>query len=338
MRAISFFLCAALLSAQTGTALREYGLGHLQAAETAAKQALANKANDSEALALLALIRAGEGDCARQQSALQSTWRGSGDALIRKLAGLAAVQCSITIDIPETGVALLEELKKSYPNDADVLYLGAKLYMKGWNTQVADMFSKAPASYRVNQLSGEIFETQGSFTEAAAEYAKAIAKNPRALNLHFRRGRVLLLASHEPAALEQARKEFEAEVALNAGDAAAIYQMGQISDAQDNRADAVQRFEQAVALRPDFAEALLALGKIRVREHRAPEGIALLERVIALQPTNETAHYNLMLAYKGAGRQADTAKEKALLDQLQKPPGGEFSDFLKKLGEKPVRP
>ena len=46
--------------------------------------------------------------------------------------------------------------------------------MKGWNTQVADMFSQTPASYRVNQLSGEIFETQGNFTEAAAEYAKAI--------------------------------------------------------------------------------------------------------------------------------------------------------------------
>ncbi len=334
MRAISLFLFASVLSAQISVAVREYGLGHLQAA----KQALANNANDAEALALLAMIRSGEGDCAQQQTALQTSWRGPSDALIRKLAGLAAVQCSIALDAPETGFAILEELKKAYPSDADVLYLGAKLYMKGWNAQVADMFAKAPASYRVNQLSGEIFEMQGSFTEAAAEYAKAVAKNPRALNLHFRRGRVLLLASHEPAALEQARKEFEAEVALNASDAAAIYQIGQISDAQGNRDDAAQRFEQAVALRPEFAEALLALGKVRVRERRAPEGIALLERVTALQPTNETAHYNLMLAYKSAGRQADAAKEKALLDRLQKPPGGEFSDFLKRLGEKPAQP
>jgi hypothetical protein len=27
--------------------------------------------------------------------------------------------------------------------------------------------------------------------------------------------------------------------------------------------------------------------------------------------------------------------EKAILDRLQKPPQGEFSDFLKRLGEKP---
>jgi hypothetical protein len=32
----------------------------------------------------------------------------------------------------------------------------------------------------------------------------------------------------------------------------------------------------------------------------------------------------------------DKAKqEKAILDKLQKPPEGEFSDFLKKLGEQP---
>ena len=338
MRGISVFLFAGLLCADTATAVREYTLGHFKAAEAAAQDALKKDSTNTEAIALLAMIRAGEGDCAGQQALLQSSWRGSGEAVIRKLAGLAAVQCAIVQEHPETGVAILEELKRAYPRDADVIYLGAKLYMKGWNTQVADMFAQTAASYRVNQLSGEIFETQGNFTEAAAEYAKAIAKNPHAINLHFRRGRVLLLASHEPAALEQARREFEAELALNADDAAAIYQLGQISDAQGNRAEAAKRFEQAAALRPDFVEVLVTLAKLRMRDHRATEAIQLLERSITLQPANETAHYNLMLAYRSAGRVSDAAKEKSILDKLQKPPGGEFSDFLKKLGEKPVQP
>ena len=76
---------------------------------------------------------------------------------------------------------------------------------------------RTPASYRVNQLSAEIFETQNRFAEAAAEYRKAIQKNPQALNLHFRLGRAILLESHDPEALAAARKEFEAELALNAG-------------------------------------------------------------------------------------------------------------------------
>ena len=84
----------------------------------------------------------------------------------------------------------------------------------------------------MNQLSAEIFETQGKYTEAIAEYRKAIEKNPNALNLHFRLGRALLMESHGAAALEQARQEFEAELRLNPKDAAAEYQVGQILVAQ----------------------------------------------------------------------------------------------------------
>ncbi|MDQ6678689.1 MAG: tetratricopeptide repeat protein [Acidobacteriota bacterium] len=341
MRAISF-LIAAMLCAESGdafsNALNEYRLGHLKAAERYAQEAMKQSAHNAEAQVLLALVRAGQGDCLRQRTALGSAWRSNGFPELRRLAGLAAVQCAIAQEKPEGGITILEELKQAYPQDADVLYLGAKLYMKGWNTQVADMFAKAPASYRVNQLSGEIFEMQGHFSEAASEYAKAIAKNPQAINLHFRRGRVLLLSSHEPAALEQAQREFEAETALNAEDAAAIYQIGQIREALGDHVNAVKRFEEAESLRPDFPEALLALAKARLRDRRAPEAIALLERTVALQPSNETAHYNLMLAYRTAARPEEAAKEKAILDRLQKPPGGEFSDFLKKLGEKPVQP
>jgi hypothetical protein len=49
---------------------------------------------------------------------------------------------------------------------------------------------------------------------------------------------------------------------------------------------------------------------------------------------NESAHYSLMLAYRNAGRPADAAKEQALLDKLRESPQGEFTDFLKRLGEK----
>ena len=113
--------------------------------------------------------------------------------------------------------------------------------MKAWNDAVFQMYQKTPASFRVNQLSGEIFEMQGRYQEAAAEYRKAIQKNPAALNLHFRLGRALLLQSHDPANLREARKEFEAELALNPRDAVAEYQVGQILLAEQNPALAPPR-------------------------------------------------------------------------------------------------
>jgi tetratricopeptide (TPR) repeat protein len=186
----------------------------------------------------------------------------------------------------------------------------------------------------VNQLSGEIFETQNKFTEAAAEYRKAIEKNPRALNLHFRLGRAILLESHSPEAMAKAQKEFEAELSLNAEDAAAEFQIGQILDAGGRRDEALGHFQKALELSPDFAEAALAVGRIRVQAKQYAEAIPLLERVVAIQPRNETAHYSLMLAYRNSGQMDRARREQQELQKLQHPPEGEFTDFLKRLGEK----
>jgi hypothetical protein len=41
-----------------------------------------------------------------------------------------------------------------------------------------------------------------------------------------------------------------------------------------------------------------------------------------------------MLAYRDLGRGADALAQKKILDQLQKPPEGEFTEFLRKIGEK----
>jgi tetratricopeptide (TPR) repeat protein len=195
------------------------------------------------------------------------------------------------------------------------------------------MFEKTPASYRVNQLSAEIFETQNKFTEAAAEYRKAIAKNPRALNLHFRLGRAILLESHGPEALTLAQKEFEAELELNAGDAAAEFQIGQILNAGGKGEEALPHFQKALDLSPDFAEAALAVGRLRVQAKQLAEAIPLLERVVALQPRNEAGHYTLMLAYRNSGQMDKARREQQVLEKLQHPPEGEFTDFLKRLGE-----
>jgi tetratricopeptide (TPR) repeat protein len=231
-------------------------------------------------------------------------------------------------------VPVARALERDFPADADVLYEAARLHMKAWNDVVFQMFQKTPASYRVNQISAEIFEIQGRYADAVAEYRKAIEKNPTAINLHFRLGRALLLHSHSPDALLAARKEFEAELKLNPSDAVAEYEIGQILVAQNKPREAAPRFERALAQSPDFTEALLAVAKLRADAKRYDEAIPLLERAVKLQPANESAHYNLMLAYRNAGRTADAEREKAEVDKLKRPPSGEFTEFLKKLGEK----
>jgi tetratricopeptide (TPR) repeat protein len=283
------------------------------------------QSKDEQAPAFLALVQAATGGCTEVAPQLAAAFAHAADAVLRRLAGEALTSC------------IEMNLKTTYPTDADVLYQSARTHLRAWNDAVYQMFQKTPASYRVNQISGEILEIQGKYHEAAAEYRKAIEKNPRALDLHFRLARVILIDSQGADALENARREFEAELVLNAGDAAAEYEVGQILIAQGKRDAGVSRLEQALALRPDFGEALVAAGRARLEAKRYPEAISLLERAVKLQPRSEPAHYSLMMAYRNSGDIEAAKREKAALDALQKPPEGEFTDFLKKLGEKPPK-
>ena len=277
-----------------------------------------------------AVKRAIAGECDQVSSELAQEFnKGS------RLAGIALAQCRIAAKQFDAAGPVVAQLEKQYPADADVLYIAANYHMKAWNDAIYRMYQKAPSSYRVDQLSAEVFETQGKYTEAIAEYRKALGKNPQAINLHYKLGRALLQQSHDPSGMEQARKEFEAELTLNPADAVAEYQVAQILGTQGHKAEAAARYERAAQLRPDFPEALIAVAKIRSDSKNYGEAVKLLERAVKLQPRGEIAHYNLMMAYRNAGRAADAQREKAELDKLQKPPEGEFTDFLKRLGEKP---
>lgn len=337
MRATSRLIAAALagctlLAAQTdalAAGLEAYARGDYPAAER-----LLRAARDPRGKTFLALTLAATNRCAEALPDLERAFHTAADTAGR-LAGLGLAQCHIGAARFVEAAPVIAALRSTYPDDADVLYLAARLHMRAWNDALYQLYKAAPASYRVNQISGEILETQGQYAAAAEEFRKAIGKNPEAVNLHFRLGRALLMSSHSPETLDAARREFEAEVARNPRDAVAHHQVAQILVAQGNAAGAAERFEQALALEPRFPEALIALGKIRLEQKRNGDAIRLLSQAVTLSPGSEAAHYGLMLAYRNAGRPEDARREKEALDAIQKPPEGEFAEFLKRLGEKP---
>jgi tetratricopeptide (TPR) repeat protein len=341
MRVISILLAIALLlpgqEDKTSVGLEQFGRGEYSAAKSSFSDAL-KRTGDGTARVYLLLSRAATGECDAVLGELEREFESQSDTALQRAAGLGLAQCAVARDRFDLGFRVLQKLGEQHADDADVLFLAAKLHMKAWNDTIYRMFRAAPASYRVNQISGEIFEIQGRFSEAAAEYRKAIAKNPAALNLHFRLGRALLMESRTQEALAAARAEFEAELKLNPGDAAAEYQVGQILLAQQRSPEASARFEKALSLDPKFLEAMIALGRIRTAEKRNDEAIQLLERAVQQAPASEAARYGLMMAYRNAGRQPDAIRQKDELEKLRRPPAGEFSDFLEKLGEKAPAP
>lgn len=327
-------IATALFFVATGCAqsVTDEGIAAFKEGRYSLALAKLNGAKDPTGSAFLALAQAATGDC---KSALlsMSAWQGQ-DPAVRRLIGLAQVKCYGTTGDNAHAFALSDQLQKQYPNDADVLYTAAKLHMKAFNDATFAMFQRTPASYRVHELSAEIFETQNRYTEAIAEYRRAIELNSNAPDLHFRLGRAILLQSHDSQALDEAAGEFRSEQKLSPEDSTCEFQLGQIALVKNNYAEAKPHFERALALSPNFVQAQIALAKVHLQEKNYAEAIRLLTGATQAQPTNESAHYSLLTAYRNAGQLDKAKEEKAVLDRLQKTPEGEFSDFLKKLGEK----
>ncbi len=130
-------------------------------------------------------------------------------------------------------------------------------------------------------------------------------------------------------------REFEAELNVNPYDAVAHYQIAQILEVQQQPDAAAKELERTLELSPDFPEALVALARYRSRGDNHVGAITLLERVVKLQPASESSWYALMVAYRNSGRNDDAVAAKQKLDALQQSTAGEFSDFLRRIGETP---
>lgn len=297
-------------------------------------QQAARDASNSTAQVFLGLTEAALNNCKDALPVLSAQMDGPNGTLDR-LAGLGAVKCYQKTGDMAAALTFAHRLESRFPNDADVLYTTAKLHMQAFNDATLAMFQRTPASYRVHQLSAEIFEVQERYAEASAEFRKAIEINAKAPGLHYELGRALLLENHSPEALVQAAEQFEAELQLSPEDGACEFQLGQIAQVQGKADEAKNRFERALNFSPDFAEALIALGKVYTQRKDYGHAIPLLVRATKIQPDNEPAHYALLTAYRDSGQMDRAKAEKAILDRLQKPPEGEFSQFLNKLGEKP---
>ncbi len=332
MPATNFLVLLALVSQAdvTSRGIDEFRQGRYGEARADLDQAAAANPKDDPARAFLAMTKAAMHDCASAAAEFSH----NPDAGLARMAGLAAVEC----EEPADAFALLSQIQKRFPADPDVLYEAAKLHRKAWDQAIEALYQKAPSSYRVGQISAEVFEAQGKYGEAATQYERAIEKAPDALNLHYRLGRCLLLDSPSAEHLEKARQAFESELKLNPTDAVAQYQVGQILAAQQKPEAALARYQEALTIRPDFVPAMIAVAKSRVQAKDYAKAVPLLQKAVTLQPDNEAAHYNLMLAYRNLGRSEDAVREKKELDRLQKPPEGEFSEFLKKLeGKAPAQ-
>ena len=253
------------------------------------------------------------GHCLEALPLLKKSIRSTTDKEAQKRLGLDGLHCAMTHNSPYDSLLFLEVLNREFPRDPEVLYAATHAYSDLSLLTSQTLAREAPFSYQVHLLNAEALEIQGKWDEAAAEYRKILDLNPLMPGIHARLGRALL-AKPQPSseAVAQAKKNFEDELEIDPKNPSAEYVLGELAKNANDWSSAIRHYSRATSLDTSFAEAYLGLGASLVSAKRFEEAIPPLERYEKLAPDSPTGHYQLALAYAGAGRREDANREAAL--------------------------
>ena len=278
----------------------------------APQKGAATSGADAERAATLAET----GHCAEALPMLKRTVRQTTNRDLKKRLALDGLHCAMTHDTPYDALDFLSVLSRDFAHDPEALYAATHAYSDLSMRSSQDLAREAPFSFQVHALNAEALEVQGRWDEAAAEYRKILEINPLLPGIHARLGRALLAKPQpSPAEVEQAKKNFQEELEIDPRNAGAEYVLGQLAADASDFSTAVLHFTRATKDDVNFAEAYLGLGTSLNSAKRFTDAVSPLETYEKMAPDSPTGHYQLALAYSGAGRKEDANREAALQRQ-----------------------
>ena len=252
---------------------------------------------------------------------LRKGFRQSSDAPLRRSTGLQLLRAYTGLEQDADAVEVALQLSRLHPDDPEVLYHSGRLFSNYAYLQTLKLSRVAPESVWMHQARGELDESRKDFVGAIREYRVVASLDPRRPGIHFRLGRTLLArAAAEPAAShlrEDAMKEFEDELRLDATNANASYELAEIYRQAGDVEKAGPLFELSLRHYPDFEDAHIGLARVLIREGKPELAIRHLQKAIALSPDNHVSFYLLSVAHGRLGNTAEQARAIAEYQRLQ---------------------
>ncbi|MGC1648394.1 MAG: tetratricopeptide repeat protein [Candidatus Sulfotelmatobacter sp.] len=216
----------------------------------------------------------------------------------------------------EKAAAVIAQLRKADPENAEVLYAAYRTYTDLAGESMLALSLAAPDSAQMHQLLAHEDSRQGNTNGAITQYRKAIAINPHLPGIHFELAE-LLHTSNDEAVKKEAEQEYRAALREDPQDEKAILRLAELDAQKGNREQSYQEYTKAVALQPADADAKLGLAKTLIEMDQSDKALALLEEAVQLEPTNATAHYRLATVYRKMGRADDAKREMELYKKFK---------------------
>lgn len=269
-----------------------------------------SSAPDNSALAKQGVALAQKGKCREAVLILKKSTSHLADKQLKYQSAMATARCAMSLEQTETAVSSLLLLNREFPHDPQVLYTTTHFYSELASRASRELATAAPDSVEAQKLEAEAFESQGNWDKAMAQYQKILEQDPRASEIHYRLGRILL--SRAPSDPDGAKKEFEQELKIDPANASAEFMLGETARQAGQWDEAASHFAKASQLDEGFVEAYLALGMSLNGGGKFSSAVAPLEKYVKMQPADPAGHYQLATSYARTGRKPDADREIAL--------------------------
>src|SRR5256886_1688824 len=189
---------------------------------------------------------ASKGKCPEALAILRKSIPAPVDKQLRYRAAMASAQCGMSVDQADVVVESLLLLNREFPDDSKVLYITSRYYSELANRAARKLTVKAPSSAEAQVLMAEAYQARGDFESATAKYRRILEQYPKQPGVHYQLGQIIL--AKMPAATEEAKREFEAELQVNANSPAAEYMLGDLASTCSSASNSLLASSEAAGI------------------------------------------------------------------------------------------
>jgi tetratricopeptide (TPR) repeat protein len=280
------------------------------------RQALKLDPSSASAKAFLGICELRQGDDAAGRHLVEESLDGVTDRHLHVQAGLELVKSYTDSGMLEQAEARIEELSRFDPDNPEVLYTAYRIYSARASSNLQKLAQDHRDSPWLHEVLGQNYMAQERYPQAAEEFRKAIQKGPQVSGLHYQLGQAILSEERTEDKRKLAEEQFQAELALNPGDAESLCKLAEIEMDRANLDKAKELAGRCVALRPSLAEGHSILGTLFEQRGDLSGAIREFESSERLSPAVKNTHYRLSKLFKKAGRSNDAERELALYRKL----------------------
>lgn len=220
------------------------------------------------------------------------------------------------IEIFRTAGNLAEQSK--YGKADALVLLGVILAVKGDSggalSAVTEAARIAPRSFDAQFALGRALYGAGDPQRAALAFEKAIALQPSDVESRF----FLATALEAVGKYDSARKAYTDLIAIQPNKVEGYLGLGVllIKLGGDKTEQGIEELRRAISINGNLYEARITLGREEVKRGRFDEALAHLARAAELAPNNPEPHYQMAIAYRRLGKEAEAERETAKVKKI----------------------